>query len=173
MDPFVLSQCIAALSFLLGILSFQFKDRRDVLYCWFFADAINAMHFYLLGRYEVMALLLVSASRFLTAAYTRDRRAMYFFFALTVFAFSFTYEHPVSILVLISGFLGIYGTFHRADLSIRYALLGCGTLWITHNAIVGSPVAVVMESAYLVSNLIGLWRFYRHKPRKLRRGRVV
>ena len=173
MNIFLLSQCIAVVSFLLGILSFQFKQRRQVLHCWFFADAINAIHFCLLGRYEVMTLLLVSSTRFLTAAYTRDRRLMYLFFGLTAGGFFLTYQLPVSFLVLISGFLGTYGTFHKGDLSIRFALLGCGILWITHNILVGSPVAVVMESSYLLSNVIGLWRFYRHMPIKPRPGRIV
>ncbi len=173
MDLFVVSQCVAAVSFFLGILSFQFKQRQKVLHCWFAADAINAIHFCLLGRYEVMMLLLVSSARFLTAAHTKDRRWMFLFFLLTAVGFYATYQHPVSFLVLLSGFLGTYGTFHKADLSIRFALLGCGLLWTTHNFLVGSPVAVIMEASYLASNLLGLWRFYRHFPIRPRPGRVV
>jgi len=30
--------------------------------------------------------------------------------------------------------------------------------WICHNIMVGSPVAVAMELAFLASNLLGFWR---------------
>ncbi|MEJ2893378.1 YgjV family protein, partial [Pseudoalteromonas sp. B5MOD-1] len=37
--------------------------------------------------------------------------------------------------------------------------------WIVHNILVFSPLAVVMETVFLISNLVGLWRFYAHpKP---------
>jgi hypothetical protein len=160
MDTFIVSQYIAGVSFLIGICSFQFKTRRQILLCWFFADAINALHFFVLGRPAAVALLCVSASRFLTAAHTKDRRWMYLFFVLTIAGFSATYQHPVSFLVLISGILGTYGTFHQADKSVRMALLFCSVLWVIHNVIVGSPVAVVMELSYLASNVIGLWRHH-------------
>ncbi|MGO2010399.1 YgjV family protein [Pseudoalteromonas sp.] len=32
--------------------------------------------------------------------------------------------------------------------------------WISHNMRVGSPVAVLMESIFIASNLVGLSRFY-------------
>jgi hypothetical protein len=36
----------------------------------------------------------------------------------------------------------------------------CSASWIVHNTLVGSPVAALMETAFLVSNLVGWWRFY-------------
>ncbi|MBH0041641.1 YgjV family protein [Pseudoalteromonas sp. SWXJZ10B] len=39
------------------------------------------------------------------------------------------------------------------------------SLWISHNMLVGSPIAVLMESLFMASNLVGLYRFY--TPKKL------
>lgn len=36
----------------------------------------------------------------------------------------------------------------------------CASLWVVHNAIIGSPVATVMELAFLASNAIGWRRFH-------------
>ena len=37
----------------------------------------------------------------------------------------------------------------------------CAVTWMIHNYIAGSPVAVLMETTFLVSNVIGYWRIYR------------
>ncbi|MFM9726320.1 YgjV family protein [Streptomyces scabiei] len=38
------------------------------------------------------------------------------------------------------------------------------SMWIAHNIMVVSPIAVVMECLFLTSNIVGLYRFYRDKP---------
>jgi hypothetical protein len=32
--------------------------------------------------------------------------------------------------------------------------------WLAHNAIIGSPAAVVLEIFFLGSNILGYWRYY-------------
>ncbi len=37
-------------------------------------------------------------------------------------------------------------------------------IWIVHNILAGSPGAVVLETFFLGSNLVGYYRFYRRNP---------
>ena len=39
--------------------------------------------------------------------------------------------------------------------------MACAVTWMVHNFIAGSPVAVLMEITFLISNLIGYRRIYR------------
>lgn len=43
---------------------------------------------------------------------------------------------------------------------MRATLAVCASLWVVHNAIIGSPVATLMELAFLASNAAGWRRFH-------------
>nr|WP_235576760.1 YgjV family protein [Pseudoalteromonas sp. P1-9] len=69
----------------------------------------------------------------------------------------------ISLIALFAALLQTYASFQANDFTLRCFMI-VGTLcWILHNVLVFSPVAVMMESVFLMSNLIGLWRFYAKK----------
>ena len=49
----------------------------------------------------------------------------------------------------------------------RLAFMCAACLWIVHNGIVGSPVAMANDALFLVSNLIGYYRFHIRPKRHL------
>jgi hypothetical protein len=66
----------------------------------------------------------------------------------------------VGFLALASTLLGTWASFQPNDRTVRATLAVCASLWVVHNAIIGSPVATVMELAFLASNAIGWRRFH-------------
>ncbi len=161
MDSFLLSQVLAAVAFLCGVISFQLKKRRNVL-LWLCASALsNAAHFFVLGRAGAGTLYGVMGIRVFTAAFTIDRRFMYLFMALILVGFYLSYERPLDILALFGAMLATYGNFQASDRKVRLYYMACAVTWMVHNFIAGSPVAVLMETTFLVSNLIGYRRIYR------------
>ena len=161
MDSFLISQALAAVAFTCGVISFQYKKRRNVL-LWLSASALtNACHFFVLGRNGAGTLYVVMGVRVFTAAFTTDRRLMYVFMALIVAGFFVSYERPLDILALFGSLLPTYGNFQKSDRKIRLIYMACALIWMIHNYIAGSPVAVLMETTFLVSNLVGYYRIYR------------
>jgi len=161
MDSFLVSQALAAVAFTCGVVSFQCKKRRNVL-LWLSASALtNAFHFFVLGRNSAGTLYVVMGVRVFTAAFTTDRRLMYLFMALILAGFFYSYERPLDILALFGSLLPTYGNFQRSDRKVRLIYMVCAVTWMVHNYIAGSPVAVLMETTFLVSNIIGYWRIYR------------
>lgn len=160
MDNFFVSQVLAGAAFVLGMASFQFKWRRHILWCWFASAFFNALHFLVLGQITAGVLILITSTRFLAASFTTDRRLMYFFMAALLAGFIITFESSLSLLAIGAALLGTWGAFQSDDRRIRLALVLCSMSWIVHNTLVGSPVAALMETAFLLSNLVGWWRFY-------------
>lgn len=160
MDNFLVSQVLAGAAFALGMTSFQFRLRRHILWCWFASAFFNALHFLVLGQTTAGVLILITCIRFLTASFTTDRRLMYFFMAALLAGFLITFKTPLSLLAIGAALLGTWGAFQSDDRHIRVALVLCSASWIVHNSLIGSPVAALMETAFLLSNLVGWWRFY-------------
>lgn len=163
MDSFLLSQALAAVAFTCGVVSFQCKERRSVL-LWLCGSALmNAFHFFVLGRNGAGTLYVVMGVRVFTAAFTTDRRLMYVFMALIVAGFYVSYERPLDILALFGSLLPTYGNFQKSVRKIRLIYMVCAVTWMIHNYIAGSPVAVLMETTFLISNLVGYYRIYRYE----------
>jgi len=158
MSPFLISQLLAACTLAAGMVAFQFKAREYILRGWCIAALFAAAHFYLLGSNEACFLVAITAARFLISSFSTDARLMYFFMALALGGFAVTYENPVSFLALAATLIGTYGSFHGSAKAVRYALMTAEVLWVVHNLIIWSPVAVVMEVLFFTSNLIGLLR---------------
>ena len=163
MSAFLISQLLAALAFLFGMASFQFKPRKAVLLSIFFCAIFNATHFLVLERYSVATLIFINSVRFLVAAYWPSQRWMWVFMALASGSFFFTYENAVSLLGLTAALIGTVGSFKHTDREIRVYLMWVSSFWVVHNLLVGSPVAMLMEACFLLSNYIGWRRFYANR----------
>jgi Bacterial inner membrane protein len=160
MSTFLLSQLLVALAFAAGLAAFQFRARPAILRSWSLCAALNGAHFLLLGVPGAATLAAMISVRFLVASFTRDRRVMVFFMILSATGFLATYTRPVGLLALAATLLGTWASFQPNDRTVRATLAICASLWVLHNAIVGSPVATVMELAFLASNAIGWRRFH-------------
>lgn len=158
MSPFLISQLLATATLITGMAAFQLRNRKHILRGWSLAASFAAVHFFILGSNEAGILITITAVRFLVSSFTTDRRLMYLFMALAVFGFAWTYESPVSWLAFVSTLAGTWGSFHGSAKAVRLTMMLAEVLWAIHNLIIWSPVAVIMETLFFGSNLIGLLR---------------
>ena len=160
---FIVSQCLVAIATLLDLASFQFKSRSAILTCLFTSVLFTAVHFFLLDKISAACLMLLAALRYGYCIFARDPRVMLGFMAMSIAAVYITWHSWISLIALLAALLQTYASFQANDFTLRCFMI-VGTLcWISHNVLVFSPVAVLMESVFLISNLIGLWRFYAKK----------
>ena len=161
MDDFLLSQIVAAIAFGLGVVSFQTRSRRSILF-WLGGSAfVNACHFFVLNRPAPGSLYVITGSRSLIAAFTVNRKVLYLLIISILLGFYYSYEHPVSFVGLFATLLATYGSFHRDHQTVRVFFMLSATSWMIHNIFAGTPVAALMEATFLTSNLIGYRRFRR------------
>ncbi|MFM5271716.1 YgjV family protein [Aeromonas veronii] len=160
MSLFLWSQLVVSLALLLDLLSFQLRDRRRILACLALSCALNAGHFALLGQWSAACLLLLASVRFLVSIWLVRRILMWFFMGLACAAALATYQGELSLIGLLASLLQTRAAFCPDDRQLRRWML-LGTLcWLANNLLVGSPVAVLMEGLFLVSNLVGYYRHY-------------
>ena len=174
MNAFLLSQILAAIAFACGVISFQCKRRRSILF-WLSGSAmVNSCHFFVLDRPAPGTLLLILSIRSLAAAFSVNRRLMYLFLSLVLVGFFLSYKNPLSFLALCATVLATYGSFQKTDQRVRVILMICAAIWTVHNALAKTPVAALMEATFLTSNLVGYWRFYLNDKsarwREIKRG---
>jgi hypothetical protein len=159
MSNFVLSQIVAAIAFAVGIAAFQMKSRR-VLLVWIATSSIaNACHFFILNLTAPGTLFLFMGSRSYVAAFTVNKKIMCLFLAAIMATFCLSYERPVELIGLVGTLLATCGTFQKGHQTVRIMFMLGNASWVLHNILVGTPVAALMEAAFLTSNLVGFWRF--------------
>ena len=77
-------------------------------------------------------------------------------FAITVFS----YDGWLSVLGCIATCFTTVAAFRKDDKALRQLMLVGTMIWIGHNYFAGSPGAVLMETIFIFSNLVGYFRYY-------------
>ncbi|NMM40018.1 YgjV family protein [Pseudoalteromonas arctica] len=157
---FLFAQCLVAIATLLDLASFQFRSRRLILLCLFSSVLLTASHFFLLEQQSAGWLMLVAAVRYLYCVFARQYLAMICFMGLSTLAAYLTWQGALSGLALGATLIQTVASFQSQDLRLRIMMVVGTSLWITHNILLGSPVAVLMECLFLASNVLGLYRFH-------------
>lgn len=157
---FILSQCLVVVATLLDLISFQFKSRQLILLCLFSSVLLTAAHFFVLGNTSAGLLMLIAAVRYFYCAFYRSHWVMLGFMIICCIGVYLTANSWVSVVALVATLLQTYASFSKSDLRLRQLMIVGTSFWIAHNLLVGSPMAVFMESIFLTSNLGGLYRFY-------------
>lgn len=155
---FLGSQLLAAIAFGSGIFAFWQQQRGAMLKFWFISAVLNASHFALLGQYEAALFVSLTAVRFLVAALQPRQYWMLLFMAAATTILLLTYSSPLNVLPYAAAMLGTYASFQTQLGRVRLCMAIGASIWIIHNILVGSPVAVMMEMAFLLSNLVGFLR---------------
>jgi Bacterial inner membrane protein len=163
MTPFVWSQIVAAGAFACGMTSYQFRERRTVLFWLTGLALLNGCHFVLLDRTTPAVMMLLTAVRYVAAIYSRQRWLLYLFLIAAIGSIALTYSGPLSWLALGGVLCGTVGSFQASDRLMRRCFMTGNCCWLAHNLFAQTPVATLMEASFLTSNVIGYWRFYR-KP---------
>ncbi|MCL6743326.1 YgjV family protein [Kosakonia sp. R1.Fl] len=161
MSAFWLSQMLAGFSFIFDLLAFQFARRRITLAILAASTSLLAVHFCLLNAPVAASLMALAACRYLTAIMTTARKMKNGFIVATCLCSALSWQHSTDVLPLLGSLLMTSAAFHPAAKSMRRLTL-CGSgCWLVNNMVIGSPVAVAMESAFILSTLVSYWRLTR------------
>ena len=158
-DPFVISQLLSGMAFLLGVLAFQFKARSNILRIWCLSSMANALHFYTLGIYGAALLVLIASIRFLVASYTTKIFILSFFLVINLALLIVNFSQDIGVLAYIASSLSTIASFQKNILLVRSLLAVVSSLWIVHNLYIFSPIATGMEFFFMMSNAVGYWRY--------------
>ena len=166
MSLFALSQILAFIAIGFDLLSFQFKERRQIIACLIVSCLLIAVHFALLGHWTAMGLGGLAAIRFIVSYHTTSKKMMAVFIAASLLIAITTFHGLLSVLSCLGSVFGTVGSFCKEDKQLRQALLVGTSLWLVHNWLAGTPTAVLMEALFIGSNLLGYYRYYYRRAGK-------
>jgi hypothetical protein len=157
---FLLSQLLVGVVFCFDVASFQFREKRHVLSCLVFSALLLGIHFALLGAQTAAILGFIAAARFSVAIFSHARWWMYLFLSLVIVNGILSYAGLLTLFATVGGLITTTAAFMPTDRQFREYMMVGTLVWIAHNAMAGSPAAVVLEIFFLGSNLVGYYRFY-------------
>ena len=151
---------LIGIAFIFDLSSFQFKNRKHILICFTIAASLISAHFFLLGEYTAGSVVALSAIRFIVSIFTTDKRMLWLFLVLILIAGVVTFDGFEDVLSISAMLLSTFSAFSLADKKLRLFMM-CGTvLMITHNILIFTPAAILLESFFLASNLFAYYRYY-------------
>ena len=158
--PFIISQIAITIAMIFDFLSLQYKKREQTFLCLMVSSALISAHYFLLGKTAAGVIVAISVLRFLTCCFTTNKKFLFIFVAFNTISLLFTYKNPTDLIIYIGLIIFIISNF-QSDNKLMRKLMMIGTMFvILYNAIILSPMGVVMESSFLISGFIGYYRHY-------------
>ena len=115
MSNFLLSQILIGFAICFDMMSFQFKDRKKIVLCFFCASILIGIHFVLLEQYTAAGLILITAIRFLTSIFTTSKKMMSLFLVSYTLVTMISYAGFLSLLTYGASMISSIASFCNDD----------------------------------------------------------
>lgn len=161
MTPFLLSQLIAGGSFVCDLIAFFLPRRVATLRLLALSTCLLAVHFALLDQKSASVMMLLASLRYLIATWSTNRKIVGFFCLTALFCSVLTWRNVIDLLPLAGSLLMTLAAFKQDEVKLRLYTLAGSLFWLTNNLLCHSPVAAMMEFAFISSTLVSLYRLYR------------
>jgi hypothetical protein len=166
MSLFALSQILATIAIGFNLLSFQFRERRKIIACLTVACLFITVHFALLGHWTATGVGGLATVRFIVSYRASSKKVMTLFIAASLVVAALTFHGILSVLSCLGSIFGTIGSFCTDNKRLRQMFMAASGLWLLHNILAGTPVAVLTEILFLTGNLLGYYRYYLREKEK-------
>ncbi len=158
---FILSQVSKLISFILVIVAFQIKRGNLFRILFVISTLFSEIHFILLGAISAASIVFINGLRWFVSIYTKNKIVIPVFIILILFVGYYNYESWVSLLTIFAGILGVFAVFNDNQIITRKILFIIAILWIIYNSIIFTPMGIIAEFFFLISNIVGYFRFFK------------
>jgi len=160
---FILSQIAVTIAMVFDFLSLQFKKRQHTFLLLIIAASLISVQYFLLNKIAAGVIVAISVLRFITCYFTTNKKYLYIFISLNTLALFFTYKSPTDFIIYIGLVVFITGNFQENNKLMRKLMMVGTSIIVLYNFIIYSPMGVIAESSFLMSNFIGYYRHYLRK----------
>lgn len=164
---FILSQIVVSIAMVFDFLSLQFKKRQYTFLCLIVSASLISAHYFLLNRLAAGVIVFISVLRFITCYFTTNKKYLFIFIGLNTLSLFFTYRALTDLIIYIGLVVFIIGNFQENNKLMRKLMMVGTSIIVLYNIIIYSPMGVVTEGSFLMSNFIGYYRHYLRKKEKL------
>ncbi|KZN61407.1 YgjV family protein [Pseudoalteromonas luteoviolacea] len=159
MSVFIVSQVLVAFALIIEATAMQMKRKPHLLVLLSLSCLFNSFHYFLLEQATAGFIFLLSSVRFLVNLRWQNPRLAAAFLSISFGITVFTYTGLLSLLGLCATIFITLSGFCK-DKTMRVLMIIGGTVWLVHNVILMSPIAIILELCFVVSGVIGFYRHY-------------
>lgn len=161
----LVAQLIGFVALLFALSVFQANKRGNMIKLHIVAATLYAIHFFMLGAFTGSIMNLLGGTRNFLFYKIKQRTWLLpgVFMLAYVIACMLTWEGLVSLLPMFGMIAGTLAFWQQEAKMVRYFALISFPLWFAYSYIVGSYPGMITEVILFTSNLIGMYRFDRHK----------
>jgi hypothetical protein len=163
---FIISQVAVSVAMVFDFLSLQYKKRENTFLCLIVSASLISVHYFLLNRIAAGVIVSISVLRFITCYFTTNKKYLFIFIALNTISLFFTFKSPTDLIIYAGLIVFIIGNFQENNKLMRKLMMGGTSMIILYNVIIFSPMGVVTEGSFLISNFIGYYRHYIRNNKK-------
>jgi hypothetical protein len=165
--PFIISQIAMFIAMGFDFLSLQFKKREYTFLCLIVSASLISTHYFLLNKIAAGVIVFFSVLRFITCYFTTNKKYLFIFIALNTISLFFTYKEIYDLIIYLGLIIFIIGNFQENNKLMRKLMMGGTSIIILYNIVIFSPMGVIAEGSFLLSNFIGYYRHYVRKDKKI------
>ena len=162
-SAFIFSQVAMFIAMGFDFLSLQYKKRKFTFLCLIVSASLISTHYFLLGKVAAGVIVFISVLRFITCYFTTDKRVMIVFIGLNTLSLFFTYNELFDMIIYVGLVIFVIGNFQQDNRLMRKLMMVGTSIVIIYNIIIFSPMGIVAEGSFLISNVIGYYRHYLKK----------
>ena len=160
----MLAQILSILGLIAMVLSYQMKERKNLLWMQLFSNLFFSVSYYLLDAKTGAVLSLVNVARCIVfmnrdKKWGQSRLWLYFFLAVAVIGGALSWEGPRSLLIIVTTLLLTVALYSENMAFMRKIFLICPLIYIVYNILSGSIGGIGNDVFCLISAAIAFWRF--------------
>ncbi len=157
---FIISQVLMFFAMGTDFLSMQFKNRKYIFLALIASAVLISTHYFLLDKTAAGIIVTISVLRFITCYFTTDKKYLYIFLILNVIAIVTTYSEIRDLMFFVWVSIFIVWNFQANDKFMRKIMMLWTAIIMIYNILIFSPMGAVAEWAFLVSHILGYYRYY-------------
>ena len=158
--PFIISQVAMSIAIIFDFLSLQFKKRQYTFLCLIVSASFISAHYFLLNKIAAGVIVFLSVLRFITCYFTTNKKYLFLFIILNTASLFFTYKDLTDLIIYIGIIIFMVGNFQKDNKLMRKLMMVGTTIIGIYNVIIFSPMGIIKEIIFLLSGLIGYYRYY-------------
>ena len=169
-------QLIGFIGLALGVMAFQFKQHKNIVSCKMASEIVFSVQYLLLGAWPAALLDFASATRnLLFCLLVKKGRSttplIYIFGAFVVAVGIFTFDSPISLMLIAAKLLTTISYGMRNERLLRYITLPSCVFWCIYNLYIGSLGGAIGDCLTLISLVTAMCKF--DLPRQKKRFKAA
>ena len=160
----IIGQLLGVVAIILGIISYQVKTDKKLLFVLMLNGAVFAVHYYLLGAMPAAVMNVVGVVR--NIVYSGKEKKFYhpvlipaLFAVIMGVMGTLSWQGPESILVIAGLVINTVCVSFKNPQNIRKSILVTSPMVLVYDAYAGSIGGVIYEAMVIVSSIIGIVRY--------------